>query len=64
MEANSFDVVKHVQQVRLDRVGITRLSQDLQQRWIGHEEEAREKQALLLQVAVVKTTKLHKIKAP
>ena len=51
VECNSLHVVKHTQQVCLDSVGIRRLSQNLKQGWVGHKEEPREDESLLLEVA-------------
>lgn len=51
VEANLFGVVKDTQQMCLNSVRITRLTKNLQQRWIRDEEEPREEQPLLLQVS-------------
>lgn len=52
MKPNSFDVVEDVEKVGLDGVGVRGLAQDLQQRGVRHEEEAREQKTLLFQIAV------------
>ena len=44
-------VVEDGQQVGLDGVRVGRLAEDLQQRRVRHEEEARERQPLRLQIA-------------
>ena len=51
MEADALDVVEDVEEVGLDGVRVRCLAQDLQQGGVGDEEEPREQQALLLQVA-------------
>ena len=51
VELDAGRVVEDGQQVRLDGVRVGRLTEDLQQRRVRHEEEARERQPLLLQVA-------------
>ena len=56
MEAHTFDVVKDVEEVGLDGVRVGGLAQDLQERGVRHEEETREQEALLLQVAAVTHT--------
>lgn len=43
-------IIKYRQQMVLYGVGVRRLAEDLQERWIRHEEEPREHRALLLQV--------------
>ena len=50
MELDGFEVIKHGQQVGLDGVGVTGLTQDLQQGRVRHKEESREEESLLLQV--------------
>lgn len=52
MESDSFDVIKDIEEVGLDGVGVRGLAQDLQQGRVRHKEEARKQQALLLQIAV------------
>ena len=52
MELDCLDVIKHRQEMGLDGVGVGGLTQDLQQGRVRHEEETREQQTLLLQVAV------------
>lgn len=51
MELDSFNVVKHIQQMGLDGVGVRCLAQDLQQSRVRHEKESRKAQSLLLQVS-------------
>lgn len=51
MKSNSFDVVKDVEEVSLDGVGVRGLAQDLQQGCVRDKEEPRKQQALLLQIA-------------
>ena len=51
MELDALDVVEHAQQVSLDGVRVTGLTEDLQQCRVRNEEESREQQTLLLQVA-------------
>ncbi len=51
VEGYGLDVVKDAQQVSLDGVGVRRLSENLQEGRIRHEEETREDEPLLLQVA-------------
>lgn len=51
MELDSLEVVKHRQQVGLDGVGVTGLTQDLQQGGVRHKEESGEQQTLLLKVS-------------
>lgn len=51
MELDSFNVVKHVQQMGLDGVGVRCLAQNLQQSGIRDKEEARKAQPFLLQVS-------------
>ena len=50
VESDSLDVVEDAQEVCLDCVGVRCLSQDLEQSWVGDEEESREDESLLLQV--------------
>lgn len=50
MELDSFNVVKHIQQMGLDGVGVRCLTQNLQQGGIRHKEEARKAKPFLLQV--------------
>lgn len=50
MKADGFDVVENVEQVRLDGVRVGRLTQDLQESRIRHEEKAWEQQTFLLQI--------------
>lgn len=51
MELDSFNVVKHVQQMGLDGVGVRCLAQNLQQSGIRDEKESRKTQPFLLQVS-------------
>ena len=51
MEGDSLDVVKDTQEVGLDGVGVRSLPKDLKQGWVRDEEEPREHEPLLLQVA-------------
>lgn len=51
MKADSFDVVKDVQQVGLDGVGVRGLAKDLQQGGVRDKKEPRKQQSLLLQIA-------------
>ena len=51
VEPNRLYVVKYVEQMGLDSVGVTGLSEDLKQGGVGHEEEPREEKSLLLQIA-------------
>ena len=51
VELDAGRVVEDGQQVRLDGVRVGRLTEDLQQRRVRHEEEARERQPLRLQIA-------------
>ena len=51
MERNRFDVIEDAEQVRLDRVRIARLAENLEQGRVGDEEEARKDQAFLFQIA-------------
>ena len=51
VEADTLDVVEDVEQVSLDGVGVGGLAQDLQQGGVRHEEEPREQETFLLQVA-------------
>ena len=55
MESDTFDVVKDVEKVSLDGVGIRRLAQDFQQGRVRDKEETRKQQTLFLQIAVYKT---------
>jgi len=52
VEADILDVVEHGQQVGLDGVWVARLTQNLQQGGVRHEEETREQQTLLLKVPI------------
>lgn len=52
MESDTFDVVKDVEQVGLDGVGVRSLAEDLQQGRVRDKEETRKQQTLLLQIAV------------
>lgn len=51
MKADSFDVVKDVEQVSLNGVGVRCLAKDLQQGCVRDKEEPRKQQPLLLQIA-------------
>lgn len=51
MKADSFDVVKDVEQMGLDGVGVRCLAKDLQQGCVRDKEEPRKQQSLLLQIA-------------
>lgn len=51
VELDSFNVVKHIQQMGLDGVGVRCLAQNLQQSRVRHEEESRKAQPFLLQVS-------------
>lgn len=51
MKADSFDVVKDVEQVGLDGVGVRGLAKDLKQGGVRDKEEPRKQQSLLLQIA-------------
>lgn len=55
MEADTFNVVKDIEQVGLDGVGVRGLAQNLQQGRVRHKEEPREQQTLLLQVPISHT---------
>ena len=52
MESDTFDVVKDIEEVGLDGVGVGGLAQDLQQGRVRDEEEPRKQQTLLLQITV------------
>ena len=52
VEFDRLDVVEHWEEMRLDGVRVRRLTQDLQQRRVRHEEKPQEQQPLLLQVSV------------
>ena len=52
MELHCLDVVKDRQQVGLDGMWVTGLTQNLKQGGVGHKEESREQETFLLQVAV------------
>lgn len=51
MELDTFNVVKHVQQVGLYSVRIRGLPQNLQKGWVRDEEEARKAKSFSLQVS-------------
>lgn len=51
MKTDSFYVVKDIEEVGLDGVGVGGLTQDLQQGCIRDEEEPRKQQPFLLQIA-------------
>lgn len=51
MEFDSLNVVKHRQQVSLDGVGVTGLTQDLKQGRVRYEEKSWKEQSLLLKVS-------------
>lgn len=55
MEADTFNVVKDIEQVGLDGVGVRGLAQYLQQCRVRHKKEPREQQTLLLQVPISHT---------
>lgn len=61
MEAYSFDVVKDIEKMSLDSVGVRGLAQNLQQGRVRDEEKTRKKQSLLLQITV---TAMQFIKPP
>ena len=48
---DSLDVVKHAQQVLLNRMWITGLAQDLQKSRVRHEEETWKQKTLLFQIS-------------
>ena len=50
MESHCFDVIKDIEQVSLDCVGVTGLAQDLQQSCIRHKEESWKDKPLLFEV--------------
>ena len=50
MEGDRLNVVKDAQQVSLDGVRVGSLPKNFQQSWVGHEEETREDESLLLEV--------------
>ena len=51
MEGYCLDVVEQPQQVSLDGVGVTGLTQDLKETSVGNKEESRENKPLLLQIS-------------
>lgn len=51
VKADSFDVVKDVEQVGLDCVGVRGLAKDLKQGCVRDKEEPRKQEPLLLQIA-------------
>ncbi len=51
VKSDGLDIVKDTQEVSLDRVRIGGLAEDLQKSWVRHEEETREDETFLLQVA-------------
>lgn len=61
MEAYSFDVVKDIEKMSLDSVGVRGLAQNLQQGRVRDEEKTRKKQSLLLQITI---TTIQLIKSP
>lgn len=58
MEADTFDVVKDVEQVSLDGVRVRCLAQNLQQCRIWYKEETWKQQTLFLQIPVKQKTSL------
>ena len=52
MEAHRLGVIEDAEEMGLNGVRVAGLTQNLQQRRVGHKEESREGQTLLLQVTV------------
>lgn len=52
MKLDTLDIVKDIEKVGLDGVGVGGLAQDLQQGRIRDKEETRKQQTLLLQITV------------
>lgn len=52
MKLDTLDIVKDIEKVGLDGVGVRGLAQDLQQGRIRDKEETRKQQTLLLQISV------------
>lgn len=52
MKLDTLDIVKDIEKVGLDGVGVRGLAQDLQQGRIRDKEETRKQQTLLLQITV------------
>lgn len=50
MELNFINILEHAEQMGLDSVRVASLTQDLQQRRVGHEEKPREYQTLGFQI--------------
>ena len=61
MEADRFNVVKNIEEMGLDGVGVRGLAKDLQQGRVGDEEETREQQPFLLQVSERKNSFLNDV---
>jgi hypothetical protein len=55
VERDVMDVVKQAREVVLDRVRVTRLSEDLKQHRVGHKEETREHESLLFEIPASQT---------
>lgn len=52
MKLDTLDIVKDIEKVVLDGVGVRGLAQNLQQGGVRDKEETRKQQTLLLQVSV------------
>lgn len=52
MESDTFDIVKDIEKVGLDGVGVRGLAQYLQQGRVRDKEETRKQQTLLFQIPV------------
>ena len=51
VEFDGLNIIENIEQMALNGVAIARLAEDFEQCWVGHEEETRECESFLLEVA-------------